>query len=170
MAIIKLSLAARRSLEQIVCKTNNAKQLKRAQGLLALDDDEPVAKVGQRAGVSRQTVYDWVRRFQEREGEPIAQRLLDRPRSGRPPTKREAATALIQCVMGTDPRTYGYRALDWTIPLLQEQLRRETGLEVGEQTIGRCLHQLGYRWKRPRHVLSRRSPTWRQAKGGLNGA
>jgi transposase len=170
MAIIKLSPAARRSLEQIVRKTNNAKQLKRAQGLLALDDDEPVTKVAQRAGVSRQTVYDWVRRFQEREEEPIAQRLLDRPRSGRPPTKREAATVLIERVMGTDPRTYGYRALAWTTPLLQEQLRREAGLEVGEQTIRRSLHQLGYRWKRPRYVLSRRSPTWRQAKGGLSGA
>jgi hypothetical protein len=34
-------------------------------------------------------------------------------------------------------------------------------------TMRRALCGLGYRWKWPRFVLSRRSPTWLQEKGGL---
>lgn len=103
MKIIKLSGPARSSLEQIVRKTNNAKLLQCAHALPPLDDYEPVTKVAARAGVSHQTVYAWARRLHEREGEPVAQRLLERPRSGRPPSKPEVATAFIDRADGNRP-------------------------------------------------------------------
>ena len=67
--------------------------------------------------------------------------------------------------LGADPRRYGYRHPAWTMPLLQHHLRRQ-GVEASITTIRRALRRLGYRWKRPRFVLSRRDPHWRQAKGG----
>jgi hypothetical protein len=51
------------------------------------------------------------------------------------------------------------------VPLLRHHLRRQ-GAEASATTIRRALRRLGYRWKRPRFVLSRRDPHWRQAKGG----
>ena len=40
------------------------------------------------------------------------------------------------------------------------------GLSAPHTTVRRALHALGYRWKRPRFVLSRRAEHWRQAKVG----
>lgn len=170
MALIELSSAERRSLRQIVKRSRDAKQVRRAQALLWLDQGEPVTTVARRQEVSRQTVYDWVCGFQEGRHKPTAERLRDRHRSGRPPEKGQAVEALVQQVMDTDPRQLGYHSPVWTTPLLRQHLKREQGMEVSERTIRRRLRGLGYRYKRPRYVLSRRSPTWRQAKGGSSAA
>ncbi|HID10419.1 MAG TPA: helix-turn-helix domain-containing protein, partial [Candidatus Latescibacteria bacterium] len=157
-------------LRQIVKRSRDAKQVRRAQALLWLDQGEPVTNVARRQEVSRQTVYDWVRSFQERRHEPMAQRLRDRHRCGRPPEKGKAVEAFVERVMGTDPRQLGYHSPVWTIPLLCQHLKLEQGIEVSERTFRRCLKSMGYRYKRPRYVLSRRFPTWRQAKGGSSAA
>ncbi|WZO97514.1 helix-turn-helix domain-containing protein [Isosphaeraceae bacterium EP7] len=117
-----------------------------------------------RLGVSRSTVYNWAGRFaKERDPSPS---LGDRPRAGRPPAARRAAEELAEAALGTDPRAAGYRHTNWTVPLLLAHLNRASGQQASGTTMRRALHGLGYRWKRPRFVLSRRSPTWRQAKGG----
>jgi transposase len=54
--------------------------------------------------------------------------------------------------------------------LLRRYLWEAHGLETSPRSIGRALARLGLRWKRPRHELANRSPTWRQAKGGSNAA
>ena len=51
------------------------------------------------------------------------------------------------------PDQLGYPAVNWTIPLLQEQLGRCTGQWPSEDTLRRQLHRLDYVWKRPRYVL-----------------
>ena len=143
------------------------RQGRRAQGLLWVAEGVTVLEVAQRLHVSRQAVYAW----QGRLGwaGDLAARLVDRPRSGRPRTTGHAVDAVIADVIGTDPRQHGYRLASWTTGLLRQQLRRSRDLGVSERTIRRCLRRLGYRYKRPRYVLARRAPHWRQAKGGSSG-
>lgn len=144
------------------------RQGRRAQGLLWLAEGVTVTEVAQRLHVSRQTVYVW----QGRLGwaGDLAARLANRPRSGRPRTTGQAVDDVIAEVIGTDPRQHGYRLASWTTGLLRQQLRRRRDLAVSERTVRRCLRRLGYRYKRPRYVLARRAPHWRQAKGGSSGA
>lgn len=144
------------------------RQGRRAHGVLWLAEGVTVMEVARRLHVSRQTVYVW----QARLGwaGDLATRLADRPRSGRPRTTGQAVDELIAEVIGTDPRQQGYRLAGWTTGLLRQQLRRSRDLAVSERTVRRCLRQLGYRYKRPRYVLARRAPHWRQAKGGSSGA
>jgi transposase len=71
-------------------------------------------------------------------------------------------------LMPSAPAAHGYRHPAWTTPLLLAHLRRE-GVEASDTTVRRALHRLGYRWKRPRFVLSRRAAHWRRAKGGSGG-
>jgi transposase len=73
---------------------------------------------------------------------------------------------MVQKVMNTDPSKYGYQAEGWTLSLLRHHLKATQDVEVSEATVWRCLKGMGYRWKRPRSVLARRDPHWRQAKGG----
>jgi transposase len=73
---------------------------------------------------------------------------------------------LVQQVMDTQPSQYGYQAQGWTAALLRHHLKATQGIEVSIATVRQCLKGLGYPWKRPRYVLARRDPFWRQAKGG----
>jgi transposase len=83
------------------------RQQRRAQALLWLAQGFPVEDIANLLGVSRQTVYNWVRRFQERQGDDLRQRLADTPRSGRPPTALGIIDPLIAAVIDGDPRTLG---------------------------------------------------------------
>jgi transposase len=95
---------------------------------------------------------------------------MDRPRAGRPRRLAEQVERVLVTVLETAPPSQGYRAAPWTTPLLCQYLREHQGLAVSAVTVRRCLHRLGYRWKRPRYVLARRSRYWRQAKGGSSAA
>lgn len=168
MSLVELSAVERRSLREIAKHAHDVRQVKRAQALLWLDEGESVETVARRQNMSCQTVYNWIDAFQKRCDESIAERLRDRPRPGRPPDKRQAVQAMIQEVIDKDPRQWGYRSPVWTTSLLRCHLDKACGVGASKRTIRRALRGLGYRYKRPRYVLSRRSPTWRQAKGGCS--
>lgn len=168
MGVLGLSHATRQQLEKILAHPDNPRQLKRAQALLWVDEGDSVTAVAQRLRVSRQSIYNWIVWIRQRGGQPVAKRLCDADRSGRPPEKARVVDEVIANLIGTDPRQKGYRATVWTNPLFREYLRAEYGLEVSHQTVRESIHRAGYRWKRPRYVLSRRSKYWRQAKGGSN--
>jgi transposase len=161
---LKLSPKERRSLEAVVAAPVDAQQLKRAQGLLAVAEGERPTAIARRLQVSRESIYNWVTRWTERD-EPPAERLCDRPRSGRPPTLRDQVATEVSGLLQSKPVDHGYRQAEWTTALLQGHLAARQ-IVASRQTIQAQLHQLGYRWKRPRFVLRRRSPTWKQAKGG----
>jgi transposase len=166
MAAGQLTARERKALRTVVSSTRDAKPLRQAQALLALDAGEKAKRVAQRVGINRSTVFQWRREFIDRRGEPVAGRLGDRPRSGRPRTAREVATKHVSALMDASPQEFGYRHTVWTVPLLRSHLGRVEDVKVSVTTLRRTLRDLGYRWKRPRYVLSRRSKTWRQAKGG----
>jgi transposase len=163
MPPIRLTDSQRAALAHIARHADSAREARRAQALLDLDAGEAVAAVARHYRVSRTAVYDWAARLAG--GRRAGRRLKDRPRSGRPAVSRSAAERLLAEALPTDPRRHGYRHPAWTTPLLRHHLRRR-GVAVSATTIRRALRRLGYRWKRPRFVLSRRARNWRQAKGG----
>ncbi len=170
MARIQLSEAARQKLGAIARSSPKGRDVRRAQALLWLHQGEGVTTVAQRLGLTRQGIYNIVKRYQVRAGEPVEQRVKDRPRSGRPATKREQTMAVVSELLPQPPRCFGYRQLVWTASLLQVQVERRLQQSVSRATVRRALHALRYGYKRPRYVLARRSATWRQAKGGSSGA
>lgn len=166
MALLVLGDRRRDELEEIILHTPSAKERCRAQALLWLAEGVGVEEVAELLHVSRQTVYNWVSRFQERDDLGVRARLLDAPRPGRPPTAGGLIDRLIACVIDGDPRVLGYHSTIWTAPLLQCDLRDDHEIEVSDRTVGRVLDRLRLRWKRPRHELAYRLATWRQSKGG----
>lgn len=163
-----LNSRERAALEAVVARSKDVRQLKRSQALLAIAAGEAIAEVARKLQVVRNTIYNWVARFQERTG-PIAERLTDSERSGRPDTLFQTLLERVPALLEMKPTDFGYRHAEWTVELLQAHLREE-GIEASDATIRRALHESGYRWKRPRFVLRRRSETWRQSKGGSSAA
>jgi transposase len=164
MVALRLTARDRETLAESARHSSDAREARRALALLDLDAGESPTRVAERYRVSRSTVYEWAARWQD-SGRPRGKRLRDADRSGRPPETRDAVEAALAEVMPTAPTDHGYRHPAWTTPLLLAHLAR-TGVAASDTTVRRALHRLGYRWKRPRFVLSRRADHWRQAKGG----
>jgi transposase len=164
MVALRLTVRDRETLNRLARHSTDARETRRALALLDLDAGEPAARVALRYRVGRSTVYEWAARWHDAD-RPRAARLRDAGRRGRPPARRDATVAVLAELLPTDPRSRGYRHPAWTTPLLVAHLRRQ-GVEASDTTVRRAIHALGYRWKRPRFVLSRRAEHWRQAKGG----
>lgn len=161
-----LSRRERAKMQDLIAHSHDARQTLRASALLWLNDGESVPEIAQHLGVTRQTVYNWVSRFQSRTDLEWALRLLDAPRCGRPGTATGIIDPLIDSVIERDPREFDYRSTVWTASLLVEYLRDEHQLVVSDDSVRLAIARLRVRWKRPRHQLTLRPPTWRQAKGG----
>jgi transposase len=166
MAMISLTHRQRGELEELVSHTPWAKERCRAQALLWIAEGADVAEVAELLVVSRQTVYNWLSRFQERAELDLRARLLDAPRLGRPRAASGTIDELVAAVIDGDPRKFGYHATVWTAPLLSRYLRDHRAINVSDRTVSRAIDRLGIRWKRPRHELALRPETWRQSKGG----
>jgi transposase len=166
MLHIIFSDRVRGELEALLAQTPSAKEWCRARALLWLAEGRPVAEVAELLRVSRQSVYNWADRFERRDDLDLRDRLLDAPRSGRPPTATGVIDPLISEIIDKDPCGLGYRSTTWTAILLVRYLKRTHGIEVSRRSVGLALDRLGIRWKRPRHELALRPVTWRQSKGG----
>ncbi len=168
MALFKLSPQAYVRLRETARSSPNARAVRRAQALLWLHEGHRVTTIAHWLGVSRRTIRRWIRRYRDRADVSVKERLREGRHSGRPPKQLKRAQKVIAKVWPRDPRRYGFRALNWTVPMLRCLIHRHTTEWVSVSTVRRALRSLRYRYKRPRLVLARRAATWRQAKGGLN--
>ena len=154
-------------LEGLVVQTTDATVLRRAQALLWVASGDSVTAVAQRLCVTRQAVYKWLRLFEQSSVSNLATRLQAAARSGRPATVQGVIEPLLDEVIDHDPRLFGLNSTVWTASLLTQYLHAEHTLCVSVSSVRQALVRLDINGKRPRHTLSLRSPTWRQAKGFL---
>lgn len=154
------------TLLELIARANDARFLRRAYAILWLDEGDSVAEVAEQLNVSQQSIYNWCARFLEDDDLPLASRLSEAERSGRPCTVQGIIDPLIDAIIDTDPRNLRYRSTVWTVPLLVSYLSEHHQLSASAQSVRLALGRLGISWKRPRHHLALRSATWQQAKGG----
>jgi transposase len=151
MNAIQLTAAKQRQLEQTLHDTHNVRLYRRTLAVLEYSRGRPVQDIAHSLGVTRQSIHNWVTRF-HRDGSSRA--LADGPRPGRPRQANERVEAFLQALMPISPQRCGYEAAYWTTPLLCEQVSRHLHIDCCALTLRRCLHRMGYRWKRPRYVLA----------------
>ncbi|MEW6125988.1 MAG: helix-turn-helix domain-containing protein [Acidobacteriota bacterium] len=90
MTYFELNPKERILLEHIISNSLDARQVLRAYAFW-LDDGDSVEEIAQRLGVSRQTIYNWASRFQQRQNVELVAPVADAPRPG---GKRQAGVAL----------------------------------------------------------------------------
>jgi transposase len=104
------------------------------------------------AGMDRQTLCDWVHRYNE---EGLAG-LHDRHRSGRRPRLTPEQMAELKTVMerGPDPEQDG--VVRWRRADLKALIKDRFEVKLHERSVGKLLHRLGFvrMSVRPRHPLS----------------
>ena len=170
MTSLRLHSRTRALLATIAAHTAQAKELRRAQALLWLDQGESLASVAQRLDVTRQTGVNWVHNFQERHALPVQERLADGPRSGRPRKGQTRIDPVLRAGLSHDPWALGYRSTLWTASGLTPYLWETEARRVAPQRVRLALARLAVRWQRPRYRRAHRAVPWRQATGGASGA
>ena len=112
------------------------------------------------------TLYKWFDRFDEQG--PAG--LFDLSRSGRPPELDEEAEREIERVLEGSPMDEGYDFTTWTVPLLNEHLKRRLGLELSDETVRRALRRLAFVWRRPRWAIEAEDPRFDECMQVINAA
>ena len=130
--------------------------------VLLSDQGKSPPEIAALFGYSVATVRQWLTRYQAKGLEG----LYDEPRSGRPRKANEALqTSLDECLK-TTPNALGYLATLWTVALLVTHLA-SLGWQVSRSTVRRVLHDLDYRWRRPRLAVMRRDPAGSKKMGAI---
>jgi transposase len=159
MTSFSLHSKQRAALERLLTHSRDSRQIIRAYALLWLDEGVTAEEIAEALGTSRQSIYNWATRFEQRQGLALELRLADGARSGRPPTAKGIIEPLIEAAIDLDPRSLGYHATVWTAPLLAFHLRQKYELRVSAHSVRRAIARLGLRWKRPRHRMALRPKT-----------
>ena len=156
--------------DELRCLARTVKDATQARRLLALAavydgmDREEAARIG---GMDRQTLRDWVHRFNEQGPEG----LINIKPPGRPSKlsaeQKEELCELVEA--GPDPQKHG--VVRWRCVDLKRVLGERFGVDLSEVRLGRVLKELGFSHisARPRHpaqdaqaisAFKKTSPLW----------
>lgn len=150
MERLKLTGWQRRRLREQLKETQDARVYRRTLAVLEVSRGQSIVQVAQTLDVTRQSVHNWIAGYAQSHD---PQALRDEPRFGRPTVWTEDQQARLRWLMERTPDAFGYFAVNWTVPLLQEQWEHGTGQCLSDETVRRGLQELGYVWKRGRYAL-----------------
>ncbi len=150
MSSLRLTDAQRRRLEQQLRATADAGLFRRTFAVLEAAAGRPIAEIARLLRTSRVSVYHWIAWY-EQTRDPAA--LADQRGGNHPSLWTEELQAALAAALQRRPEEFGYRAVEWTVPLLREHLERWRKQGLSETSVRREMHDLGYVWKRPRYVL-----------------
>jgi transposase len=149
VAITRNDLSAS-DLRQAAARCGDSAQARRALALALVLEGKSRTEAARSAGMDRQTLRDWVHRYNETGLEG----LRNRPNSGAPP--RKLATEQEQLVaawvrQGPDPERH--KVVRWRLIDLRDEIAAEFGVQLHERSVGKLLKRLKFSHisTRPRH-------------------
>ena len=136
-------------LRRLATTTKNSNQSRRLLSLAAILDGMSRTEAARIGGMDRQTLRDWVHRFNERGPDG----LKDTWSKGRPSRLSASQRAELAQVVETGPDRAVHGVVRWRRIDLQRLIAERFGVAYHERTEGKILHQLGFRHisARPRH-------------------
>ena len=150
MRTFLLTPTQRDQLEQQLRDTSEVGVFRRTLAVLEAANGRPIAQIARLLRARRPRVYQWLEAYRA----TLDPGSLADHRGGNHPTLwTEELRALLAASLTGAPDHWGYPAVAWTIPLLQEHLARYGGVRPSADALRQELHQQDYAWKRPRRVL-----------------
>lgn len=126
---------------------------RRGRAILLSDQGFTIKQLAVVFGVSERTIRNWLDAY-EAAG---VQGLQDAPRSGRPRSTTAEQDESIAQIVEKGPAILGCLTTVWTVVSLCAHLA-SLGIQIGPATLRRRLHELTFRWRRPRWAVMRRDP------------
>src|SRR3954467_8785406 len=135
----------RQDLEDLAgSRTAEARLVERARIVLAAAGGRRPPAVARDLGISRPTVYTWLKRFNA-QGTAA---LPDQPRSGRPATYPPEQVAEVLAASMTAPLSLGLPFASWTLDRLRAYLDEHKKVPIKRSRIGEILLSEGLRWRK----------------------
>jgi transposase len=127
-------------LRRLATRTKDVAQARRLLAIAAILDGAPRAEAARIGGMDRQTLRDWVIRFNEQGPEG----LINMVSPGSPPKLDEEHRAFLARVVEEGPIPAVHGVVRWRGCDLIVLLYEEFGIEVSDDTVYRTLKQLGF--------------------------
>ena len=134
------AIAVTREVRQLAKRAKDVAQARRLLAMAAVLDGasrRDAAKVG---GMDRQTLRDWVIRFNEKG----ANGLVNIPSPGAPPKLDDRHKAFLARIVEEGPMPAVHGVVRWRACDLIMRLHEEFGLSVSDDTVYRALKELGF--------------------------
>jgi transposase len=136
-------------LRRLAARTRDANQSRRLLSIAAVLDGMSRADAARIGGMDRQTLRDWVHRFNERGPDG----LKDSWSKGNPPRLSSEQQAELVRLVETGPDRAVHSVVRWRRIDLQHLIAERFGVVYHERTVSKILHRLGFSHisARPRH-------------------
>ena len=142
------------TLRVLASKCRDGAQVRRLLALAMVLDGHPRSLAASSNGMDRQTLCDWVHRYNNDGIDGLKTRL---PPGRLPFLTEPQMTELYDLVVnGPDPAIHG--VVRWRCVDLLAEVKRRFDVDVHESTIGKWLHQLGLTRLQPRPVHPKKDP------------
>ena len=136
-------------IEKAIKQDPRPKVRRRAPAIRLLHLGYKPAEAGKLLSASVSSIYRWHDQWRENGVDGVD----DKPRSGRPKVTTEEYCQKLEKVMAKDPHELGYVFTIWTVARLEKHMKKETGIEMSEETLRQLLKEKGYVYRRPKHDM-----------------
>lgn len=146
-------------LRNLAVKSRDSAQSRRLLALAMIVEGHSREDAARQAGMDRQTLRDWVLRYNELG----AAGLLSRSAPG-PATKlSDAQMQELRALVISGPDAAIHKVIRWRCVDLRDEVTRRFGVTVAERTIGKWLRQLRLTRLQPRPVHPKKDPQAEEA-------
>jgi transposase len=118
-------------LDTFLKQTKEARIFRRAQAVREVVKGQRLQTVSDTLYFTYSALRKWVHRFAQQG----TQGLVDRPRSGRPPKVTCALEQHLNRLVDQDPLAHGALHSQWSCRELATVLARETGVQLGRESV-----------------------------------
>jgi putative transposase len=142
------------ALRSLAGKCRDGAQVRRLLALTMVLDGHSRSAAASSNGMDRQTLRDWVHRYNQEGVEGLKTRSIP----GRTPSLTASQMAGLYKLVVKDPDLATDKVVRWRCVDRLAVVKRRFSVEVHESTIGKWLHQLGLTRLQPRPVHPKKDP------------
>lgn len=158
--IRKLTLKEKRQLEKL-CRKRSSQIRERARIISLSAQDVPIGEIVKRVGLSRQSVFFWLNRFEDFGIDG----LETQPRPGRPITFTKDIGKDIVRIATSKPKDLGLNFTTWSLPKLKDYLIRHKIVDyICIESVRTCLYKGGLTLKSAQKWMVSRDPHFAEKK------
>jgi transposase len=141
-----------KELREAAARTKNARAARRMLAIASVLEGADRTTAARTAGMDRQTLRDWVHRYNDRGVEGLVDRKAPGAEPKLSPEHKRQLCTLVEA--GPDPQQDG--VVRWRRIDLRKKIEELWGVRLHERSVGKILRSLGYRRlsTRPRHPRS----------------
>ena len=120
-----------------------------------VEDGEAPSEVMKSLGLCRTSIYPWLRKFEDKGWEALAEKIAQGPE---PKLNEKQRQQVRRWILGKDPRQYGLDYGLWTRRIVQTLIAKRMKIDLGLTAVGRLLASLDITPQKPLRRAYERDP------------